>query len=164
LQCNQHIKEARDDRGQYAAAVRTLCAQPDRQSAGDQLQQVAAGMAGRLPRASAVLQGAEEDALAYMALPTEHCARAYSTNPFERLYKEIKRRTNVVGIFSNVASAERLIGAVRMEFHDKRQVNRRYSSHESMRKLLHPGAPASGPVHWRMVTNQPARAMQLYTT
>lgn len=125
-------------RSMVAAALRTVYAQPDRQSAGDQLQQVAASMAVRWPKASAVLREAEEDALAYMAFPGEHWTRIYSTNPLERLNKEIKRRTNVVGIFPDVASTERLVGAVLMECNDEWQVNRRYFSHESMRKLAHP--------------------------
>jgi putative transposase len=71
-----------------AAALRTVNAQPDRQSAGVQLQQVAASMAVRWPKASAVPQAAEEDALAYMAFPGEHWTRIYSTNPLERLNRD----------------------------------------------------------------------------
>lgn len=131
-----HVTRA--DRSMVAAALRTIFAQPDREAAGEQLQQVARGMSTRWPRAAAVLQNAEEDVLAYMAYPVEHWTRIYSTNPLERVNKEVKRRTNVVGIFPDVASAERLLGAVLRDCHDEWQVNRRYFSHESMRKLSTP--------------------------
>jgi len=127
---------ARSNRSMVAAALRTVFAQPDRDSAGKQLGVVAEGMASHWPKAAELVQNAEEDVLAYMAFPGEHWTRLYSTNPLERLNKEIKRRTGVVGIFPDVASVERLVGAVLLDIHDEWQVDKRYFSHESMRTLL----------------------------
>jgi len=81
---------------------------------------------------------AEEDILAYIAFLVEHWTRIYSTNPLERLNKEVKRRSNIVGVFPDEAAAVRLIGAVRMEQADGWEVNRRYFSQESMRRLTTP--------------------------
>ncbi len=79
---------------------------------------------------------AEPDVLAYMAFPKEHRAKLYSTNPIERLNGEIKRRTNVVGIFPNEASITRLIGAILLEQNDEWAVQRgRYMSLETMAPL-----------------------------
>jgi putative transposase len=73
-----------------------------------------------------VVAGAEEDVLAYMAFPAEHWTRIYSTNPLERLNEEVKRRTNVVGVFGDEASVLRLVGSVLIEVWDDWQVGRRY--------------------------------------
>jgi transposase-like protein len=73
-----------------------------------------------------------------MAFPKEHWTRIYSTNPLERLHKEVKRRTNVVGILPNDAAVIRLVGAVLMEISDEWATGRRYFSLETMRKLIHP--------------------------
>lgn len=131
-----HITRA--DRPMVAAALRTIFAQPDRTSAGQQLTLVAETMAPRWPKAAELLRRAEQDVLAYMAFPSEHWTRIYSTNPLERLNKEIKRRTNVVGVFPDIPSVERLVGAILMDIHDEWQVSRRYFSQESMRKLFTP--------------------------
>ncbi|MGC9360853.1 MAG: IS256 family transposase, partial [Anaerolineae bacterium] len=131
-----HVTRA--DKTVVAAALRTIFAQPDRASAGQQLELVAETMAPRWPKAAELLRAAEEDVLAYMAFPSEHWTRIYSTNPLERLNKEIKRRTNVVGIFPDVPSLERLVSAILTDIHDEWQVGRRYFSQESMRKLLTP--------------------------
>jgi putative transposase len=132
-----------------AAHLRIIYAQQSQSAAGDQLEQVADMLEAHWPRAAAVLREAKEDALAYMAFPQEHWSRIYSTNPLERLNKEIKRRTDVVGIFPDVASTERLVGAILAECHDEWQTNRRYFSQESMRKLLAPEDSLSipAPVH-----------------
>jgi len=121
-----------------AAALRTIFAQPDRGAAGAQLAEVVKAMMGRWPKAAEVVAEAENDVLAYMSFPEEHWTRIYSTNPLERLNKEVKRRTNVVGIFPDNASVIRLVGAVLMETSDEWQVSRRYFSQESMKKLLEP--------------------------
>lgn len=126
------------DKSMVAAALRTFFAQPNRQAAGQQLQEVVRAMAPRWPKAAQLVAEAEEDVLAYMAFPPEHWTRIYSTNPLERLNREIKRRTNVVGIFPDADAASRLIGAVLLEQADEWEVDRRYFSHESMRRLLEP--------------------------
>lgn len=131
-----HVTQA--DKSVVAAALRTIFAQPDRASASKQLNVVANTMAPRWPKAAELLREAEEEVLAYMAFPPEHWTRIYSTNPLERLNKEIKRRTNVVGIFPDVASVDRLVGTLLMDVHDEWQVDRRYFSQESMRKLTAP--------------------------
>ena len=77
--------------------VRTIFAQPDHASALAQLRKVADGLRPRFPRAAALLEDATEDILAYRHLPLEHQRQLHSTNPLERLNKEIKRRSNVVG-------------------------------------------------------------------
>jgi putative transposase len=121
-----------------AAALRTIFAQPDRGAAGAQLAEVVKAMKGRWPKAAEVVAEAENDVLAYMSFPEEHWTRIYSTNPLERLNKEVKRRTNVVGIFPGGASVIRLVGSVLMETSDEWQVGRRYFSQDSMKKLLEP--------------------------
>ena len=83
-----------------------------------------------------MLEQAAEDVLAHMAFPSEHRRQIHSTNPLERLNKEIKRRTEVVGIFPNREAALRLVGAILAEQHDEWAVGKRYFSQESMAKLL----------------------------
>jgi transposase-like protein len=131
------------DKAVVAAAVRTIFAQPDRQAAGQQLQEVVRALEARWPQAAPILAAAEEDVLAYMAFPREHWTRIYSTNLLERLNKEVKRRSDVVGVFPDVPSVLRLVGAILLEIDDEWQVERRYFSQESMRQLTHPGDLAS---------------------
>jgi putative transposase len=122
-----------------AAIVRTIFAQPDHGSALMQLRKVADGLRPRFPQAAAVLEDAAEDVLAYLHLPSEHHRQLHSTNPLERLNKEIKRRSNVVGIFPNPAALIRLVGAVLLEQDDEWTVaERRYFSVESMGRLTAP--------------------------
>ncbi len=105
-----------------AAAIRTIFAQPDRQTAGDQLRRVADGLRLRFGNVATLL---EDAVLAFMAFPREHWRQLYSTNPLERLNKEIKRRSNVVGIFPNRESVIRLVGAVLMEQQDEWEIGMR---------------------------------------
>jgi putative transposase len=122
-----------------AAIVRTVFAQPDHGSALTQLRKVADGLRARFPQAATVLEDAAEDILAYRHLPLEHQRQLHSTNPLERLNKEIKRRSNVVGIFPNAASVIRLVGAILLEQDDEWAVaERRYFSAESMKQLTTP--------------------------
>ena len=119
-----------------AALVRTIFAQPDKAAAHAQLAEVAKSLALRFPKAAQMLRDAEEEILAYMAFPTEHWRQLHSTNPLERLMREIGRRTDVVGIFPNRASLIRLAGAVLMEQQDEwMAAPRRYFSLASMSKL-----------------------------
>ena len=119
-----------------AAAVRTVFAQPDGTHVRRQLVEVADMLRGQFPDVAAMLTGAAEDVLAFTGFPQAHWRKIWSTNPLERLNGEIKRRTNVVGIFPNDASVLRLITAVIVETHDEWQVaERRYLSEESMAKI-----------------------------
>jgi transposase-like protein len=126
------------DKSMVAALVRMIFAQPNRQVAGQQLAETVQLMGKRWPKAAELLAAAEEDVLAYMAFPPEHWSRIYSTNPLERLNREIKRRTDVVGVFPDEAALVRLVGAVLMERADEWEVERRPFSLESMRKLTAP--------------------------
>jgi len=119
-----------------AAAIRTIFAQPDRDTAGQQLRRVADSLRPRFPNVSGLLEDAEDDLLAYMCFPREHWRQIYSTNPLERLNKEIKRRSNVVGIFPNREAVIRLVSAVLMEQQDEWEIGKRYFSIESMQKTL----------------------------
>ena len=127
-----------------AAVVRTIFAQPDHASALVQLRKVVEGLRPRLPQAAALLEEAAEDILAHKHFPEEHRRQLHSTNPLERLNKEIKRRSNVVGIFPNVKATIRLVGAILIEQDDEWAVaERRYFSAESMKRLLAPLSTAS---------------------
>jgi putative transposase len=117
------------------ATIRTVFAQPDSQSAHQQWRKVADGFRGRFPKLSELMDEAEEDVLSYAAFPQEHWQKIWSNNPLERLNKEVKRRTNVVGIFPNEAAVIRLVGAVLCEQHDEWQVSKRYFSAGSLAKL-----------------------------
>src|SRR5690348_10542769 len=126
------------DKAVVAALARTIFAQPDRQAASQQLREVARLLEARWPAAAPLPPAAEEDVLAYMAFPREHWTGLYSTNLLERLNREVKRRTDVVGVFPDVPAVIRLVGAVLLELDDEWEVERRYFSQESMRKLLTP--------------------------
>ena len=122
------------------ATIRTVFAQPDAEHVHAQLD-VVAGMLGRqFPQVEAMLRDAAEDLLAFTAFPIGHWKKIWSTNPLERLNKEIKRRTDVVGVFPNPDALLRLAGAVLVEAHDEWQVSdRRYLSEGSM-AAIHPTA------------------------
>jgi putative transposase len=126
------------DKEMVAAAIRTIFAQPHREAAAQQLAEVVKAMHPRWPEAAQILAEAQDDILAYMAFPKAHWTRIYSTNPLERLNREVKRRADVVGVFPDVPSVIRLVGALLMEVDDEWQISRRYFSQESMRKLDEP--------------------------
>ncbi len=121
-----------------AATIRTVFVQPDAASARDTWRRVADSFRPRYPRLAALLDEAEADVLAYLAFPPAHWRQIWSNNPLERLNKEVKRRTDVVGIFPNTAAVVRLVGAVLAEQHDEWQVSRRYMSAESLAHLILP--------------------------
>ena len=124
-----------------AATLRTVFAQPTPEAARQQWRQVADGFRTRFPRVAALMDQAEDDVLAYLAFPATHWRQLWSTNPLERLNKEVKRRTNVVGIFPNPAAVIRLVGALLGEQHDEWQIGRRYFSAESMARLRQEAEP-----------------------
>lgn len=123
-----------------AATIRTVFVQPDAASAREQWRKVADSLRGRFPRVAQLMDDAEEDVLAYLGFPSEHWRQIWSNNPLERLNREVKRRTDVVGIFPNQGAVIRLVGAVLAEQHDEWQVSRRYFSAESLAKLEPKGA------------------------
>lgn len=119
--------------------MRTIFAQPNHPSALGQLRTVADGRRARLPQAASLLEEAAEDILALKHFPEEHRQQLHSTNPLERLNKEIKRRSNVVGIVPNVRAPLRLVGSILLEQDDEWAVaERRYFSIESMKRLRAP--------------------------
>ena len=129
-----------------AAAIRTVFAQPDAVSTHEQWRRIADNFRPRFPKLADLLDGAEEEILAYLSFPREHWRQLWSTNPLERLNKELKRRTNVVGIFPNEVAVVRLVGAILLEQHDEWQVGRRYFSVESLAKLTRTGEEVALPM------------------
>jgi len=122
-----------------AAAIRTIFAQPDPAHVRSQLDEVARMLDAKFPDVAAMLRDAAEDLLAFTGFPLAHWRKIWSTNPLERINGEIKRRTNVVGIFPNDAAIIRLVTAVLVETHDEWAVaERRYLSEESMAKIGQP--------------------------
>jgi transposase-like protein len=116
-----------------SAFIGTAFAQETPEAASQQWRSVADQMRPKMPKLAALMDDAEPDVLAYMTFPREHRAKLHSTNPIERLNGEIKRRTEVVGIFPNEAAITRLIGAILMEQSDEWAVQRaRYMTLETM--------------------------------
>lgn len=123
-----------------AAAVRTIFAQPDAPAVAEQLDSIATKLGRQFPQVEEMLRDAAVDLTAFAAFPQAHWRKIWSTNPLERVNKEIKRRTNVVGIFPNELGVLRLAGSVLIEVHDEWQVTeRRYLSEGSMAKLFENG-------------------------
>jgi putative transposase len=123
--------------GLIAAYARTIFLQPDGPSAHDQLGQVVDQLQRRFPAAAEVLLRAEDDVLAYVAVPREHWSKVWSTNPLERLNRELARRTDVVGIFPNRDALVRLAGSLLAEQHDEwLTADRRYLPEGSLTRLL----------------------------
>ncbi len=119
-----------------SAFIATAFAQYTPKAASAQWRAVADQIRPRVPKLAAMLDAAEEDVLAYITFPKEHRAKLHSTNPIERLNGEIKRRTEVVGIFPNDAAIVRLVGALLLEQNDEWAVQRaRYMTLESVGRL-----------------------------
>lgn len=128
------IPQAHQD--MVAALFRTVFAGIDADAVSAQWDHVAATLAERWPKAAALMEAAKPEVLAFSAFPVEHWRKIWSTNPLERVNKEIKRRSRVVGIFPNEASVIRLVGAVLTDMHDDWIASdRRYLSEGSMAKL-----------------------------
>ena len=119
-----------------AAVFRTIFAQPDQDAMSTQWDSVRDQLAERTPKAAELMDAGKVEVLAFNAFPRAHWRKIWSTNPLERLNKEIKRRSRVVGIFPNEAAVIRLIGAVLADTHDEWATDeRRYLSEESMAKI-----------------------------
>jgi putative transposase len=121
-----------------AAALRQAFLQPDQESARRAWRQVADQLRPRWPKLGALMDESEHEVLAYMSFPAQHRAKLHSTNPLERLNKEVKRRADVVGIFPGEAAIVRLIGAVLLEANDEWQLQHRYMQLEAMAELAPP--------------------------
>ena len=118
-----------------SAALRQAFIQPDRPTASQTLRHVADQLRVNWPKLGAFIDDSEADVLAHMDFPVQHRSKIHSTNPLERLNKEVKRRADVVGIFPNEASIVRLIGAVLLEANDEWQLQHRYMQTEAMSEL-----------------------------
>ena len=120
--------------------VRLFCWKIGRQEVQAVLGQVCDTLGARFPKVVELLAGAEEDILAFYDFPKEHWRQIYSTNPLERVNKELKRRSAVVGIFPNRMAVIRLLGSLLLEQNDEWLVGRRYFGEASMRKISEPSA------------------------
>jgi transposase-like protein len=126
----------RDQRGLVSAALREVFNADDRSHARERVSHVLERLEPVAPKVCRLLEDAEEDLIAFYAFPSEHWTKLRSTNPLERVNKEIGRRSDVVGIFPNYASVIRLAGALLSEQNDEWLVQRRYLSAESMALIL----------------------------
>ncbi|TAN05809.1 MAG: IS256 family transposase [Rhodanobacteraceae bacterium] len=128
-----------------AAFIATAFAQDTPEAAREQWRKVADQLRPTVPKLAALMDAAEADVLGYMTFPSAHRTKLHSTNPIERLNHEVKRRTEVVGIFPNEAAIRRLVGAVLLEQNDEWTVQRaRYMPRDTLTELL--GHPMSLPV------------------
>ena len=143
-----------------AAALRQAFLQPDRAQASAMLRHVADQLRQKWPKLAAFIDDSESDVLSYLDFPEPHRSKLHSTNPLERLNKEVERRADVVGIFPNEAAIVRLIGAVLLEQNDEWQLQHRYLQVEVMAERVAP-ANAADPrqipcglvprcINWRM--------------
>ena len=121
-----------------AAALRQTFLQTDQAAARQAWRQLADQLRPRWPKLAGLMDDSEHDVLAYMAFPAQHRTKLHSTNPLERLNKEVKRRADVVGIFPGETSIIRLIGAVLLEANDEWQLQHRYMQIEAMAELIAP--------------------------
>ena len=126
----------RSGRRVVSAFIATAFAQDDADAARQQWRRVANQLRPKVPKLAALMDDSEVDVLAYMTFPPQHRTKLHSTNPLERLNGEIKRRTEVVGIFPNEAAITRLVGAILLEQNDEWSVQRaRYMTLETITGL-----------------------------
>jgi hypothetical protein len=118
-----------------AAMLKTIFAQETKADAEDQWNVVADALREKQPKLGALMDASREDVLAYMSFPREHWTQIASTNPLERVNREIKRRADVIGIFPNDAAIARLVGALMLETNDEWAVARRYMSLETLARV-----------------------------
>ena len=131
-----------------AATIRTIFPSPPATPSGPHVDVVADMLVRQSPAVAGLLSEAKEDLTAFAYFPHTHWAKIWPTNPLERLNREVKRRTDVVGIFTNTAALLRLSACVLIEAHDECQdSDRRYLSEESMALLNPPPATAIDPTH-----------------
>ena len=144
---NALAKVSRGHAEMVAAAVRTIFSQPTGPGVRDHVEVVAATLEQQFPNVAALLRDAREDITAFIDFPEAHWLKIWSTNPLERLNKNVKRRTDVVGIVPDDGSLLRLSACVLIETHDEWQVSdRRYLSEASMAQLT-PPAPTAIEAH-----------------
>jgi putative transposase len=117
------------------AAINTAFAQDNFESSSQQWRVVADQLRSKFPKLADLMDNAEADVLAFMSFPKAHRTQIHSTNPLERLNAEIKRRTDVVGIFPNESAVIRLVGALLLEQNDEWQLQRRYMQLEGLQTL-----------------------------
>ena len=117
------------------ALLKTIFAQESPEAAREQWNQVADALREKYPKLAAMMDASRDDVLAYMDFPREHWAQIASTNPIERLNGEIKRRSDVVGIFPNEKAVVRLVGALMLEQNDEWAVCRRYMTLEGLKPV-----------------------------
>jgi putative transposase len=117
------------------ALINTVFAQDSTETASAQWRVVADQLRGKFPKLAAMMDAAETEVLTFMSFPKAHRAQIASTNPLERVNAEIKRRTNVVGIFPNEAAIVRLVGALMLEQNDEWQLQRRYMQLEGLQAI-----------------------------
>ena len=122
-------------RRMVSATIATVFAQDSGEAAHQQWRAVADQLRTKLPKLGSFMDSAENEVLSYMNFPKAHWLQIHSTNPLERLNAEIKRRTNVVGIFPNDAAVTRLVGAMLLEQNDEWCLNRRYMQLEGLQSL-----------------------------
>jgi putative transposase len=132
--CLGHAR--REQQPMLAALIRPIFNADERAASRDQLSAAVAALEGKLDKIAALLEEAEDDILAFYSFPADHWRKLRSTNPLERLNREIGRRTDVVGIFPDDASLIRLVGMLCLEQNDEWLVGRRYLSAGSMGPLL----------------------------
>jgi len=132
----------KDQQPLVSGAIRQIFAAEDAGEARGRLGEVTVALEQTVPKVARLLLEAEDDLLAFMAFPTEHWCKLRSTNPLERVNREIGRRSDVVGIYPNDAALIRLAGALLIEQNDEWLVGRRYLSEESMQALLTRAADA----------------------
>ena len=123
---------AKGQRRVVSAMIGTIFAQDGAEAAHTQWRTVADQLRARFPKAAELMDRAEHDVLAHMTFPREHRSKLHSTNPLERLNGEVKRRTEVVGIFPNEAAIYRLVGALLLEQTDEWTIQRRYMTLETL--------------------------------
>jgi transposase-like protein len=126
-----------------SSLFRSIYAQLDAESVRAQFDSVLKTLEERFPKAGALLADARDELLAFSSFPKEHWRQVWSNNPQERLNKEIRRRTDVVGVFPNRDAIVRLVGALLAEQHDEWAIGRRYFSLESLAAVLNPARATS---------------------